>query len=375
MKILHITSGLSTGGAERMLVRLLKSHPQNNFVISLTSDGSQAEYIRQLGIPVYSAELSLSLKMPIKIASFFRKASSFRPDLVVGWMYHGNLAASFTGMLLKAPVIWNIRHSLHSIKFEKRLLRIIISISTRLSSSVKKIIYNSVVAAKQHEELGYNSGLRSIIPNGVDTEIFKPDENARASAFDELKMPKNSFVIGHIARYHPMKDHATFLKSAKLILQSIPTAQFILIGPGVNNLNSELEKLIMELNLNKAIHLLGERSDIQHWAAAFDIFVSSSSWGEGFSNVIAECMACGAPAITTNIGDAKYIVGETGTVIQPSDEVAMSTAVIKLFNLGISELRSLGLAARKRICENFLIQDTAQKFRQLYETTVSPVRR
>ncbi len=118
--------------------------------------------------------------------------------------------------------------------------------------------------------------------------------------------------------------------------------------------------------LQKRFHLLGRRSDIPRITAALDLATSSSSSGEGFSNVIGEAMACGVPFAATNIGDATRIIGETGKVVPPREPAALAAAWNGLLSLPVEQRTALGAAARQRIEEHFSLSAVAAQYAALY---------
>ena len=115
MKIIHIITGLSTGGAEMMLYKLLSQMNGDEFnseVISLTDAGPVADKIRMLGIPIYALGMKRGKPNPgalIKLSTLLRKKN---PDLVQTWLYHsdliGGLAAKLAGNI---RTFWSIRQS------------------------------------------------------------------------------------------------------------------------------------------------------------------------------------------------------------------------------------------------------------------------
>ncbi|GAF89006.1 unnamed protein product, partial [marine sediment metagenome] len=171
MKILHIISGLPIGGAEMMLYKLLSVIDRNNFepiVISLTDYGSLGSNIKNLNIPVYEMEMNASFPNPFKVWRFIKLIRKINPELIQGWMYHGNLAGLLARWVLPNRVflLWNIRHTPDDLKKEKRLTALVIRLGAKFSSHPDRIIYNSSVSEQKHELLGYNNKNKSIIPNG-----------------------------------------------------------------------------------------------------------------------------------------------------------------------------------------------------------------
>lgn len=370
MKILHIITNLSRAGAEMMLYKLLSQMNREEFahvVISLTGYGYLAERIAALGVPVFAVGMRPSTAFYPSLWRLMRLARQAAPDLVQGWQYHGNLAAQLVRGCLqsKVPVIWNIRHSIYNLADERRGTALVIKLGARFSRKAERVIYVARTSALQHEALGYDASKGIVIPNGFDTEQFAPSEEARYQLRTELGLPSSALVIGSIARYHPVKDHHTFLAAAAALFQSHPGVHFVLVGEHLDRTNVPLMRVIESLGLGANIHLLGERADIPRITAALDIAVSSS-YGEGFSNVIGEAMACGIPCVVTDVGDSAFLVGEAGRVIPPRNPQALAAAWAELIEMGRDARMMLGLRARQRIQENFSLPTIAARYAQLY---------
>ena len=146
MKILHIISGLPIGGAEMMLYKLLSVIDRDIFepvVISLTDYGSLGNNIKNLNIPVYKMEIKASFPNPFKVWRFIKLVRKINPELIQGWMYHGNLAALLAKWALSNRVflLWNIRHTPEDLKKEKRLTALIIRLGAKFSSHPHRIIW------------------------------------------------------------------------------------------------------------------------------------------------------------------------------------------------------------------------------------------
>ncbi len=370
-RILHIITGLGTGGAEMMLFKLLSrlSRPGTmHMVVSLRDQGAIGPRLVQLGIEVYALDMPRGLPTLSGLLRLGGLVRRVRPDLIQGWMYHGNLAATAASRLVGGgiPVVWNIRQTLYSLKGERILSRMVIRLNSALSRSPRLIIYNSELSRKQHEAFGFTSDRSVFIPNGFDTEVFRPDPAERQSVRDELGVASSTLLVGLIARYHPMKDHGVFLQAASLLRHRRPDVHFLLAGTGVSSGNRELMEAISRLRLEQNVHLLGERDDVPRLTAALDLAVSSSSRIEAFSNAIGEAMSCGVPCVATDVGDVATILKEGGKVVPPKDAPALAAACEDLILLPREERVKLGQLARQRIVDCYGLDAVAARYDQTY---------
>lgn len=366
-RILHIITGLNTGGAETALCRLLETLRPPAFehvVVALGPPGSLSARIGMVA-QLHHLGMNPARPRPRDLWRLRRIVRVFAPDAAHGWMYHANIAAILATIGLGIPVLWGIRHSLYDSEKEKRLTRMAIRCGALLSRRPRHILYNSVVSARQHEVAGYEATRTRVIPNGFDTNVFRPDDAARRRIRDELALPADAFLIGLVARVHPMKDHANFLRAAALFAADYPQANFVLVGDGADAGNTELKGLIDTLRLASSVHLLGRRTDIAAIDAALDI-ASSSSWGEAFPNVIGEAMACGVPCVATDVGDVREIIGDTGVVVAPRDPSALAAGWTRLAALDAPARRDLGLRARQRVIARYSLQSVSSQYADLY---------
>lgn len=373
MKIVHIIGDLRTGGAEVMLCKLLSGMDRRRFdpvVVSLRDRGDLGIQLRDLNVPFHVIGMSgmPSLK---KVWKMIRLVKQLEPDLIQGWMYHGNLAAQVAAVSArqKIRVLWSIHHSLYGFCYEKPTTAAVIKFCARLSSSPEKIIYVSNTSATQHEAIGYSRENRRVIPIGFDTDTFIPSAAAGISVRSELGLAEDALLIGLVARYHPLKDHANFMKAASLLLQACPQVHFVLAGKGVDTNNKNLLELMNSLGLSSQVHLLGERTDISRITAALDV-ASSSSSGESFPNVLGEAMACGVPCVVTDVGDSASIVGETGIVVPPRDFTALAEGWSQLIHMDQNQRIALGLEARQRIMDLFSLDAIVKQYEAVYEEAI-----
>ena len=221
-RILHVITGLDVGGAETSLLKLLATLDRSGFepaVVSLKGHGPIAKKITELDVPVYSARIREPGAKLAGLRELLRTIRLWSPDLIQGWMYHGNLAALALARLApgRPPAIWNVRHSIDRLNDEKKSTRWVIRAGSLCSRRAVRIVYNSQVSAQQHECLGYSQRGTIVIPNGFDIDCFKPSAEHRRQMREHLGISTNAFVAGMIARYHPMKDHPNFIAAAKQV--------------------------------------------------------------------------------------------------------------------------------------------------------------
>lgn len=341
-------------------------------IVSLVGGGSMLERMLSIGVAVDSLNMWRRIPSLVALWRLREIVSCYRPDLIQGWMYHGNLAASIAGWFCpnNVPVVWNVRQSFYDLKYERLLTRWVIRVNAWLSVRADAIVYNSRASASQHEGFGFDASRTRIIPNGFDTEVFCPDEHARSSVRRELGVADDTVLIGLVGRYHPMKDHWNFLNAAALLGKEFSNVLFLLAGHEVDFDNPTLASIIQEQGLGGRVFLLGERKDMPRLQAALDI-ASCSSWSEGFANVIGEAMSCGVPCVVTDVGDLAWIIGDTGRVVAARDPVALSAAWTNILALGHNGRQALGRRARERVIEYFSLEAVVQQYEDLHKCLIA----
>jgi glycosyltransferase involved in cell wall biosynthesis len=369
VKVLHVITGLTIGGAEMALYRLLAGGDRRRFpstVISLGDRGVLADRLEALEVEVLALGMPSGRPTLRGLRGLLSAVNRIRPDVISGWMYHGNLAASTAKRLgrTKPKLIWNVRHSVYDLRAEKRSTAMAIRLGRRFSNA-ERIVYNSQLSAGQHERLGYPSACRCVVPNGFDCELFRPRPDARIDVRRELGLPTDAILIGLVARFHPMKDHANFLQAAARLTETRPDAQFILVGAGVDRPNLERVASAEMARLAGRVHLLGRRDDVARLTAAFDL-ATCASWSEAFPNVVGEAMACEVPGVVTDVGDVRELLGETGVVVPIRDPEALARGWARLLDGGNDERRRLGDLARRWIVERFSLGRVVKAYEGLY---------
>ncbi len=301
MRVAHIISGLTGGGAETTLYRLCQADSDDQHtVISMMDDGVYGERLRtgMFCLNMHPGRLSLS-----GLNHLWRLLRRERYDVVQTWMYHADLVGGLLARLAGVKsVFWGIRHSTLEAGKNSRSSILVAKLCARLSSWLPTaIICCAENAAEAHSQMGYSAAKLQVIPNGYDLEVLSPDPVRGNALRKSLAIGDDAILIGLIGRFDPLKDHRNFLAGLASLCDSGWDVQGVLVGSGLDHNNMTLMTWVHELGLEKRLYLLGQRNDIPEILNALDLHVLSSS-GEGFPNVVAEAMACGTPCVATDVG-------------------------------------------------------------------------
>jgi len=374
LTVVHIISGLAVGGAEMMLYKLVSATDRQLYrpvVISLISGGELQGQIEAEDVPVYSLGMQRGLSSIGALSKLRRFISELQPDIIQGWMYHGNLAAIIARTIAPGRpfLVWSIRQSLYDLRYEKLLTRQVIRLNRFFSLAPDSVLYNSHLSKRQHEDFGFSKEKSKVIFNGFDLEKFSFSPGETKDVCSSLAIPSNAVCIGHVGRHHFMKDHPVFLVAAREIAGRYPNTYFLLSGKDVVPENKELVTLVPE-QLRSRFFFLGERKDIPAIMQSLDIFVSSSL-AEGFPNVLGEAMAVGVPCVATDVGDSSVVVGPAGMIVKSRNKDALVEAMDHLFSLPEEERQYLGRKGRLRIEQHFSIKAIAAQYSELYQQLMS----
>jgi glycosyltransferase involved in cell wall biosynthesis len=377
IKVMHIITTLGPAGAENMLCEIAAGMDGTNFqneVVSLTGILDLAERMRAIGVRVRTLDMKAAMPNPLLVARLARWIRESKPGVIQTWMYHANLVGALAARLAGGvPVVWGIHHSTLDPRVDKRrtvwISRTCALLSRKLAA---RIVCCSEASLRIHKQLAYAAEKLEVIPNGFDLEKVKPDPAARRSVREELGLPADAPLIGMAARFHPQKDHHNFVRAAALLCKRIPTVHFALCGLGVIWQNSKLTEWIDEAGIRESCHLLGVRHDMARLFAGMDIATTASLSGEAFPIVIGEAMACETPCVVTDVGDSALIVGDTGKVVAPDNPQALAQAWRELIEAGVDERRRLGIAARRRVEQNFALPAIVKRYQAVYERLAAP---
>jgi glycosyltransferase involved in cell wall biosynthesis len=251
------------------------------------------------------------------------------------------------------------------------LTRVIYRVEALLSGHADLIIANSEAAAEYGRTKGFPKDRMVVIPNGIDTDRFRPDPEVGREVQAAWGINDNTRVVGLVGRLDPMKGHPVFLHAAARLAPRQPDVQFICVGDGPEDYQKTLWELTHQLGLDSRLTWNGAQNDICSTLNAFDLLCSSSVFGEGFPNVVGEAMACGVPCVVADVGDSRRIVGDAGIVVEPDNPDALARGLEKM--LGFLEenptsTKDIQKRARERILDNYGLDE-------LIETTFKTLSR
>lgn len=377
MKVVHIITCLDQGGAEAVLFRLATSSSANSSVhtvISLQGPGFYGPKLASHNVRVHTLDMPRGKVNLSGLVRLYRILRKLNPDVVQTWMYHsdliGGVVARFAGI---RNVVWGIRHANLDKDKNSRMTLLVARACAMLSRRVpRKIVCCSERAMQVHAAVGYDAARFELIANGYDLERFRPDPAARARVRAAWGIGEDRQVLGCVARWDVQKDHPNLLNAlAKLIAEGFD-GLCVLVGRGMTAENADLVALVEQLELRDHVRLLGPSDDVPAVMNAIDVNVLSSS-GEAFPNVLAEAMACGIPSVTTDVGDAAMIVGDTGWVVEPQNAGALADGLRMALAETAGPARSrLAARCRRRVEEEFQLSKMVAAYETVWSSGKKP---
>lgn len=376
MKIAFLIRSLDYGGAERQLVALARALRRQGHDVSVAvfyAGGPLESDLRDDDVAV----IHLDKGGRWDVAGFARRLIRFvraaEPDVLHSYLGIPNiLTALIKPLFPRTRMAWGVRASNMALERYDWTARVAYRIECRLARFADLIIANSHAGLEYAAMNGFPKSRMIVIPNGIDVARFTIDDRARARLRDEWDVADTQILVGLVGRLDPMKDHPAFLNAAAALIKQRDDLRFVCVGTGPADYRERLREQGESLGLAPYLIWTGARNDMPAVYNALDVIVSASCYGEGFSNVIAEAMACGVPPVVTDVGDSAGVVGSAGLVIPPADPAALTDAVARLADrVGRGDRRRDD--CRRRIVERFSVgaleTTTAAALRQLHNSS------
>jgi len=334
VKIAFLLHSLRLAGAERQACNLaigLRRRGHDVSIATFYSGGMFSEELRRGDVRVIELKKGGRGDLLGFLVRLVRSLRTEAPDVLHPYLESPNiLAACLKPLLPSTKIVWGVRCSEKKPGGYDVISRLISVAEPCFSRWADRIIPNSQACAAAAVISGFSNHNVSVIPNGIDTDCFAPDPDARLRLRAEWNISPGTLFIGRIGRFHPMKDYPTFLQAAAKFRSSHRDCRFLCLGAGDVQYIRAMRGLAHGLGIDDALTIAAPRKDMRAVYNSLDIVTSTSEYGEGFPNVIAEAMACGVACVATNTGDSAAVLGRPELVAPVKSPDAIAEAWRKL---------------------------------------------
>ncbi|MBX2853058.1 MAG: glycosyltransferase [Phycisphaeraceae bacterium] len=253
------------------------------------------------------------------------------------------------------------RHVPDTTSLKRRLANKLLLKKTDRVTAVSQFVKHALIKNE-----GMPAARIDVVHNGIDPGP-EPNEDGRAAARQQLGITPDRPVVMQVARFHPVKDHATALRAWSIVHAQMPDALLVFVGDGPERDN--LEALTQQLELQDAVRFTGGVDDARQLIPAADLCMLSSL-SEGLSVTLLEAMAAGKPIVATDVGGNPEAVvnGQTGLLAPSRDPGALAGCVMQLLPNAPYTARVLGQAGRQRLLEHFTADRMHRAYAQHYES-------
>jgi L-malate glycosyltransferase len=373
-KVLQLIGNLHPGGSENQAVQLirllLESSRYEVHIACMDASGKLRHDLEKLGfneIPEFRLTSFFDLNAIKQLFRFARLLREREIDIIQTHDFYTNVFGMAAAVLARVPVRIAARRETGGWRTAAQLF-----IEHRAYGLAHAIVANAEAVRDQLLKEGLRADKIVTIHNGLDLERLKPrqtGDDARAL----IRLPRDGefrYVTIVANMLHRVKDHPTFLRAAKRVRQSVPTARFIIAGLG--NLTDEMRALASDLGIADDVFFIGRCEHIAELLALSDVCVLSST-AEGFSNSIIEYMGAARPVVVTDVGGAREAVieGETGYLVKAGDDAAMADRITGLL-LDPQRAREMGARGRRVVEERFSLAAQLGRIGQLFDRLLSP---
>ncbi len=360
MRVLHIIETPGTGGAETVLVDIAAGlPPEFTSVGVMMCESWTGRELAKRGIPVSVLPLrrSFDAGWPVRFAKLIRAQ---QVDVVQSHEFTANVYATAGARLAGVPIVCTTHgknywpHALYrrtAYRWAARSSRAFVAVSKDLGRFVSNT-------------LGIAEGSVRIIRNGIDVDVFKRDESARARVRAELSLKDSQPLVLACGELTEVKGHEWLVRAARLMAQVRPDVLVAIAGDGP--LHGHLQSLAISLGITSNVRFLGFRRDIPGLLSAADIFVMPSL-SEGLPLAILEAMAAGVPVVATAVGGVPELIrpGDTGWLVQPRNEDELARALLEVS--ADTTVRSRVAHAAQRLCtEQYALRTTVNAYAEWY---------
>lgn len=361
LNVMFVITSMPVGGAEVLLMNLVRRFDPQRIKPSICCLKEKDELGEEVSfdIPVFDHQIKHKFDLAvIKRLGLLYKKNKIDAIVTVGAgdkMFWGRLAAKNAGV----PIILSALHSTGWPDGVGRLNRLLTKITTGFIAVAESHGQFLAEFEKFPEEKVF------VIPNGIDTEKFKFDVEARNKWRQQIGIPVDAPTVGIVAALRPEKNHILFVSSAAQVLKTIPDAHFVIAGDGPER--PAIEQHIASLGIGDRVHLIGSTSDIPGVLSAVDLFALTSQ-NEASPVSILEAMSCQRPVVAPNVGSISESVleGRTGFLVPEGDLNASAGRWVEILdNPGLAN--EMGITAREHVVASSSLDSMTEGYASLIE--------
>ncbi len=364
-RVLHVIDSVAhDAGTEKQLEEWIRRIDHDRFETHLCCF-EDSERLRRIAEHEWAETLVLPLVRvytPNGIRQMFRLRRYINEqqiDIVQTFFIKANIVGVLAARKSRCKAIVACRLNLgyYHTPMHRRILRYLDKHTARLLANGEAV--KQTVIDTEHVP----AEMIDIIYNRVDTAAYAPG-TGDASVANRLGIPRDAKVVGIVANLRPVKDHALFLRAARIVAGQVPDAVFVLVGQG--ELEKPLQVMASELGIADKVFFAGRISHVQDYLERMDIGCLSSS-SEGFPNTILEYMAAGLPVVATDVGSNREAIehGVTGYVVPHGRPDDFARPIIELLRDN-DKLAQMGRKALQHCRAKFDIEITIREFEEYY---------
>jgi len=358
MKILHIINNLQLGGAEALLRDIINPIKEKNIQIDVLlldgKDTSIKHQIEQLDISLFCLGKNINLYNPFLVFKLRKYIENY--DIVHVHLFPAQYWVAFVKILFKTKT--KLITTEHNTTNRRRKIKLLLPFERMVYKSYNKIICISEQTKDALlEHINCCSEKVEVVNNGV-----KLDRFINASGYKKIELLKDAdsddIFILQIARFTEQKDQQTVIKALPFLPENV---RLLFAGQGATI--NKCVQLAKELNVEKRVHFLGNRSDIERIIKTCDIVVVSSNW-EGFGLAAVEGMAACKPVIASNVAGLANVVYKAGLLFEKGNVIDLVTNIFRLINSKDEYIKISNMCKQRAL--DYDIKDMIEKYCKIY---------
>ncbi len=362
-RVLHVIDSLDLGGAQAVLINLIRYGDKSKFEFEIASMHGRGVYwdaVQTLGVPVHS--LSVNRYVPSYVPALVWLCLSRRYDIVHAHLLGANVIAKPLAALCRVSVRINHDHCNDKAADPKGWAPTMDKFTNRFSTHVIAVSESTRDYVVQVE--GMDPGRVTTIYNGIDLGIYKPRPELKAAMRVKYGLPSDAFVIAGVGRLSYQKNFALFLDVAALVLAQHPNAYFVIAGTG--NEEATLRAKAHSLGIDSRVRFLGYVGDMPSLYPAIDMLLLTSRY-EGLPITILEAMATGTAMVSSRLDGVKEVLsdGEDSALVSPGDAQEFARRVGELIDQPGLMLRYRA-AAIEKVRSRFSAEAGTRAVEQVY---------